>query len=130
MIDAVALFTVLCWAQGMYYLVTGVWPLLSIRSFQAVTGRKTDNWTGREGDHWLVYTVAVLILAVAATLIVAAVHGGPSLEVVVLALASIVALTAIDSVFVARRVISPIYLLDAVVEIGLLIAWAMFLTMW
>ena len=47
-----------------------------------------------------------------------------------LPLASIVALTAIDSVYVARRVISPIYLLDAVVEIGLLVAWAMFLTMW
>ena len=39
----------LCWVQGAYFLVTGVWPLVSIRSFQAVTGKKTDHLaTGSE----------------------------------------------------------------------------------
>jgi len=67
------LFTLLLWIQGLYYLVTGVLPLVSIETFQMVTGRKTDHLvTGRESDHWLVMTVAVLIVAVAITLLVAA----------------------------------------------------------
>jgi hypothetical protein len=43
-------------AQGAYYLLTGVWPLLSLRTFELVTGPKTDDW--------LVRTVGVLVLAV------------------------------------------------------------------
>src|SRR4051794_19239540 len=67
------LFTALLWLQGVYYLVTGVWPLVSIETFQMVTGRKTDHLeTGREADHWLVMTVGVLITAVALTLLLAA----------------------------------------------------------
>jgi len=31
--------------QGVYFLATGIWPLVHVQSFQAVTGRKTDNWT-------------------------------------------------------------------------------------
>src|SRR4051794_17610666 len=54
------LFTALLWLQGLYYLVTGVWPLVSIETFQTVTGWKTDHLvTGRESDHWLVMTVGV-----------------------------------------------------------------------
>jgi hypothetical protein len=47
----------LLWAQGLYYLATGVWPLVSIETFQRVTGRKTDHLvTGdphgrRPGDY-------------------------------------------------------------------------------
>src|SRR5437764_10320112 len=56
----------LSWVQGVYYLLTGVWPLVSIRTFQIVTGVKTDNLpTGREADHWLVMAVGVLITAIA-----------------------------------------------------------------
>src|SRR2546429_388369 len=91
------LFTVLLWAQGLYYLATGVWPLVSIETFQMVTGPKTDNLpTGREGDHWLVMTVAVLIVSVAVTLLVAAWRRRNPPEVAVLGLAATVALTAID----------------------------------
>src|SRR4051812_49609509 len=58
-------FTGLLWVQGLYYLVTGVWPLVSIETFQMVTGPKTDHLvTGRETDHWLVMTVGVLVTAV------------------------------------------------------------------
>src|SRR5437879_6174180 len=31
-------------AQGLYFLLTGLWQLLSISSFQAVTGPKHDLW--------------------------------------------------------------------------------------
>ena len=36
-------FAVLCSVQGLYCLITGVWPLVSIDTFQAVTGPKTDH---------------------------------------------------------------------------------------
>ena len=32
----------LAYAQGGFYLVTGIWPLVSIGSFQRVTGPKVD----------------------------------------------------------------------------------------
>jgi hypothetical protein len=32
------------WVQGIYYLLTGLWPLVSIGTFQMVTGEKTDVW--------------------------------------------------------------------------------------
>ena len=65
------LFSYLCWTQGVYYALTGIWPIVSVETFQMVTGRKTDHLVrGREADHWLVMTVGVLVTAVAITLLV------------------------------------------------------------
>ena len=76
-----SLFAALLWVQGIYYLVTGVWPLVSIETFQMVTGPKTDHMvTGREADHWLVMTVGVLIVAIAIPLLIAALRGRTSAE--------------------------------------------------
>ena len=44
-------------------------------------------------------------------------------EIVALAMAGNVGLAGIDIVYVARRVILPIYLLDAVIEVLLFAAW-------
>lgn len=126
---ATTLFVTLCWTQGLYYLLTGLWPLVSIRSFQAVSGKKTDNWTGNEADHWLVNTVAVLIIAIGLALVIAGQRGQPTPEIVALAMAGNVGLAAIDVIYVARRVILPIYLLDAVIEVILLAAWIAFVMM-
>src|SRR5437588_8245419 len=95
--NSVSLVRFLCVVQGLYYLGTGIWPLVSIDTFQMVTGRKTDHLvTGREADHWLVMAVGVLVTAVALTLLVAAWRRRTSAEVAVLALASAAGLTAID----------------------------------
>ncbi len=48
-------------AQAVYYGVTGAWPLVSRRSFEAVTGRKTD-W-------WLVQTFSLTLLPIGAALL-------------------------------------------------------------
>lgn len=109
-------FTTLLWVHGIYYLVTGIWPLVSIGTFQMVTGPKTD--------LWLVMTVGVLITAVAITLLVAAWRRQNPIEVAVLALASAIGLTGIDILYVARQVIAPIYLADAAAEVILIGAWA------
>jgi hypothetical protein len=119
------LFTALLWVQGLYYLVTGVWPLVSIETFQMVTGPKTDHLvTGREADHWLVMTVGVLITASAIALLVAAWRRRNPPEVAVLAVAGAVGLTGIDVIYVARQAIAPIYLVDAAAEVVLIAAWA------
>lgn len=102
--------------QGVYFLATGVWPLVHIESFLAVTGPKTD--------LWLVYTVGALVAVVGAALIAAARSGRVTPEVGVLAVGSALALAAIDVTFVARRVIDPIYLADAAAEVVLMLGWA------
>lgn len=101
--------------QGVYYLLTGVWPLVSIDTFQMVTGPKTD--------LWLVQTVGVLIAVIAVVLLVAACIGRRHVEPIVLAIGSAVALAGVDVVFVTLGVIAPIYLGDAALEGILLVGW-------
>src|SRR5205823_4331411 len=108
----------LLWVQGGYYLVTGIWPLVSIETFQWITGRKTDHLvTGDEADHWLVMTVGVLVMAIGLALVVAAWANRTSVEIVVLAVACIIGLTAIDVIYVCRQAIGPVYLVDAAAEV-------------
>ena len=100
--------------QGVYFAATGVWSLVAIDSFQAVTGAKTD--------LWLVYTVGALVGVVGVVLLLAARSGRVTPEVALVAVGSALALAAIDVIFVARGVIDPIYLADAAVEV-LLVGW-------
>jgi hypothetical protein len=126
---AVSAFVILCAAQGLYCLVTGIWPLVSIETFQAVTGPKTDHLvTGRESDHWLVNTVGVLVTANALVLLLAAWRNRPSPEVALLAVASALGLIAIDVIYVAREVLATIYLADAAIEAVFIVGWLWVLT--
>lgn len=102
-------------SQGVYFVVTGLWPLFHIDSFQAITGAKTD--------LWLVYTVGCAVAVIGSALLVAAISGRITPEVGVLALGSAAGLAGIDVVFVARGVISWVYLLDAAAEIALIVWW-------
>jgi hypothetical protein len=102
-------------AQGAYYSGTGLWPLLSMRSFEGVTGPKRD--------HWLVKTVGMLVTAVGLTLMRAGHRGRVHPDVSLLAGLSAAALAAIDLVYVSRRRISPVYLLDALPEVCLAAWW-------
>jgi len=110
--------------QGIFYLVMGLWPLISVESFQSVTGPKTDHLpSGLEADHWLVMTVAVLIVAISLPMLMAALRRNLQFEVTVLALGAAIGLTAIDILYVSRLVIAPIYLLDAAVESICILGW-------
>ena len=116
----------LAWAQGLYFLATGVWPLVSVRTFQAVTGKKSDHLIAAaptEADHWMLNTISGLIIAIAIALLSAAWRRRLSFEVALLGAASAVALTAIDVIYVARGTIAPIYLVDAAVEVVIIITW-------
>jgi hypothetical protein len=120
------IFNGLCWFQGLYFLVTGAWPLLSVRTFKWVTGEKgkTDNLqTALDADHWLLMTVSVLITSIGITLVLAAVRKTQAVELAVLAIAAAAGLTSIDVIYTTRGIILPIYLLDAAIEIPLILAW-------
>jgi hypothetical protein len=101
--------------QGGYYLLTGVWPLVSLATFEAVTGPKTD--------EWLVHTVAVLVIVTGAVLLTAAIQRTVPAAVVLLAVGSAAGLAAIEFYYVLRGVIWPIYMLDAVGEAALIALW-------
>jgi hypothetical protein len=101
--------------QGAYFLATGVWSLVSIETFQMVTGPKRD--------IWLVKTVGAIVGVIGGVLILAGARKRITPEVTLLAAGSAAALTAIDVVYVAKRRISPVYLLDAVAELLFIGAW-------
>jgi hypothetical protein len=117
-------------AQGTYYLLTGLWPMVSMNAFQRVTGPKTDNLpTGLGGDHWLVLTVAVLVVAISLSLLAAAREQRASPPLMILAIAAALGLAAIDLVFVSRGVISSIYLLDAAAEAIFVAGWVAYIAL-
>jgi energy-converting hydrogenase Eha subunit E len=103
--------------QGTYYLATGLWPLVSLGSFEAVTGPKIDDW--------LVHTVGVLAAAIGIALLAGSRRSPLSMETLTLAGASAIAFGTIDVVYALRGTISRIYLADAAVQatvvIGLLV---------
>ena len=101
--------------QAGYYLPTAVLPFVSRRRFTAITGPKPE-W-------WLVQTVSVLVGAIGAGLAAAALRRRVTPELGALAAGSAAGLTVIDLVYVARRRISPAYLLDAAAELLCVAAW-------
>jgi hypothetical protein len=103
--------------QGAMYVVTGVWPLLSLRSFERVTGPKVDGW--------LVKTVGAVVACVGGVLLLAARRNRVTPEIAALGIGCAASLTAIDVVYVSRKRIAPIYLADAVVELLCITAWAL-----
>lgn len=95
--------------QGVLYVVTGLWPLAHMPSFEAVTGPKTDDW--------LVFTVGLLLAVIGAVALASVVRRVIDPLVVMLASGAALSLAAIEIVFVLNKTISPIYLADAVVEL-------------
>ncbi len=101
--------------QGLYYLATGLWPLLSLQTFMRVTGPKTDGW--------LVRTVGLLVGVSGLALLLAAWSHRVTPEMILLGIGQAVALATIDVVYAVRGRISKIYLLDAVAEAVLVAGW-------
>jgi glycine/D-amino acid oxidase-like deaminating enzyme/nitrite reductase/ring-hydroxylating ferredoxin subunit len=100
--------------QGAYYLATGLWPVLHLRSFEAVSGT--------HGDRRLVKTLGGLIAAVGAALLAG--RGTASARTTrVLGVASAVALGA-GGVYVATRDRRhAAHLIDSAIEAGFALVW-------
>ncbi|RYG26416.1 hypothetical protein EON82_03380 [bacterium] len=107
-------FPLLCAIHGGFYLLTGLWPLVHMPSFLAVTGPKTD--------LWLVRTVGALVVAMSIAFLVA-MREPSHASIVALGIAAPAAFIAIDFVYVAKRTIGKVYLLDALAEGILILGW-------
>jgi hypothetical protein len=108
---------VVAFVQVTYFVLTGVWPIVHLRSFEAITGPKVDGW--------LVRTVGLLVTVIGLAIGVAAWRGVFSPEVMLLAVSSAGSLAVIDVVYVAQRRIAKVYLLDALAEAILILGWGL-----
>ena len=102
--------------QALYYLLTGLWPVVHIGSFQTLTGPKAE--------HWLVRSTGLLLGVIGLTLAVSSRRRPPSPETPVLGVGTAAVLAGVDVVYVLRGRISPVYLGDALVELGFIASWA------
>jgi hypothetical protein len=100
--------------QGIYYVLSGLWPIVSMSTFEAVTGPKTDDW--------LVHTVGVLAMAIGLALLAGATHRVPRSETVTLASVTAIAFLGVDTFYALRGTISRVYLADAALEVLFVIA--------
>lgn len=98
-------------AQTAYYVGTGLLPLISMRLFEAITGKKTD--------RWLVQMVGFLATSIGITLGVATRSSEIDAAIPLLSVSAALSFAGIDIAYVAKRRISPVYLGDAAVELAI-----------
>jgi hypothetical protein len=79
----------------VFYVVTGLWPIIHLRSFEAITGCK------REG--WLAQSMGGLIAAVGVALIAGSLEKWPSEALKWLGMGSAIALGMADLVFAKKN---------------------------
>lgn len=95
--------------QAALYIVTGLWPLIHLSSFELVTGPKTDDW--------LVRTVGVLLAVIGAVLAAAAAQPRVDRLLSMLAVGIALALASVEVSYVVSGTIGAVYLIDAAVEL-------------
>ncbi len=103
-------------AQGVFNVVGGLWPVVWLRSFEAIYGpRKRDTYLQMaSGGQFAATGVALLNTSETEESVKQARAVG---------LAAATTYLAIDLVYVARGEIHKTYLLDALFEIGWIYAW-------
>lgn len=108
---------ILALVQGLYFVITAIWPLLNMTSFETVTGRKAD--------RWLVRTMSGQLLVSGAVLCLTALRRRPlsTPEGPLVGAGSAAGTAAVEVATVAHCRMSPIYLLDAAVEIVFIAGW-------
>lgn len=101
--------------HGIYYAIAGIWPLLHLKSFLLVTGSKRD--------LWLVKQVGLLAFAAA---IVMFVGYNSSIDNVlyVHVIAFPITFLIVDVYYSLKGIISNVYLVDAMIQLALIIAYS------
>ena len=106
--------------QGVFYVVTGLWPIIHLRSFEAITGRKR-----KEG--WIAKSMGGLIAAVGVALIAGSLEKRQSAALRVLGMGSAIALGVADLVFAKQHKThnrnQTAYYADAAAEGAALAGW-------
>lgn len=101
--------------QGAYNLFGGLWPLLHMRSFEAITGPKDDSW--------LVRTVAGILVVVGVVLLRDAFRGhvAQSVRFMAAGISTVLAIVAIVSSLAGF--ISWLYFFDGLIHLAFALAW-------
>lgn len=89
--------------------MTGLSPLASMRLFESITGKKRD--------RWLVQMVGLLATSIGVSLWLGSLAEEIPPASLALSCTSALAFAGIDITYASRRRISPIYLVDAAVEL-------------
>lgn len=92
--------------QGIFYLFTGMWPIIHIDSFTWVTGPKTD--------IWLVKMIGLLSTAISLSILSAPADKKKAL---ILSISTAASFLIIDVYYTICGTISKIYLADAAIEL-------------
>lgn len=100
-------------AQGIFNVLGGLWPLMSLRTFEAVYGPKTD--------HYLQHTVGGLLTTVGAAQLLSKDDDAGTARA--LGIGTAVTLLAIDAAYIPRGRMSRAYLQDAACEVAWLAGW-------
>ena len=101
-------------SHATYIFITGVWPILDIKSFIAVTGPKTD--------IWLVKTVGALLIPVSLSML-SSLRDKSLTPAIILGAGTAISFICIDLYYALSDVISNIYLADAAIEFIFLSGW-------
>jgi energy-converting hydrogenase Eha subunit E len=106
----------LAMAQGAYDMVGGLWPLIHMPSFEAVTGPKEDDW--------LVRSVAGILLVMGAVLMFDAFrhHVSHSVRIMAGGISAVLAIVALVSSLAGF--ISLLYFIDGIIHLSFALAWA------
>lgn len=86
--------------QGLYYIATGLWPLIHLQSFLWITGPKQD--------QWLVKLVGLLAITIGTNLL--------ARRSALLACMTALSFAAIDTLYAFNGTLSYAYLIDAAVQ--------------
>jgi hypothetical protein len=106
-------------SQGIYFILSGIWPVIDINSFMAVTCPKTD--------LWLVKTLGVIFFCEGVCFVLGGMRKEGGLPIVVLSFINAIAIIFIDCYYVFKGTICPVYLADAAVECIIVICWMIIL---
>jgi hypothetical protein len=96
--------------MSSYYLVTGIWPIVDINSFMAVTGPKTD--------IWLVKMVGLLTVSISIQMFADLRGGVANFR---LPITAAISYLIIDCYYALNDTISDIYLADGLLQAAFLI---------
>lgn len=101
--------------QGIYFFLTGLWPIVDIHSFILVTGPKTD--------LWLVKMVGLLTMAISFLILLVAYKRRITIESLTLILFSSFSYLLIDVIYSLEKVIRYVYLGDAALQFLFIGGW-------
>ena len=106
--------SVLLIVQGIYYLLTGLWPLLRLNSLPL---------TGSASPNWLPQPVHLLVLCTGVVLLKGSRDQNIKQGVKVLSIAAALALLLIDLYFPFSGTVSKLFIIDGILQFSCLVLW-------